>query len=266
MPALYRIHEEPDDDKVAEFAEIAESFGHRFSVHGPVPQRGFQHLTREIRGRPEERMLSYLMLRSMQKAKYSPQNLGHFGLAMKTYTHFTSPIRRYPDLMVHRLLRDLLEHGRRGEENWPEVDLGVKRALRAVSWAVVDEPREEELRGLLAPVAEESSEREQAADNAERELMDWRKAEFMADHVGDQFTGVITSVREYGFYVELDQYFVEGLVHVATLVDDSYEYQERKHRLVGARRGRVFRLGDALQVTVDRVDRRRHLIDFSVSQ
>jgi ribonuclease R len=265
MPAFYRIHEQPDDDKVAEFAEIAESFGHKFSVHGPISQRGFQHLTREIRGRPEERMLSYLMLRSMQRARYSPQNLGHFGLAMKTYTHFTSPIRRYPDLIVHRILRDLIEHGHRGEGDWAEVDLGTKRALRAVSWAVVDESREEELRRMLAPIAEQSSERERAADNAERELMVWRKAEFMADHVGDEFNGVITSVREYGFYVELDEYFVEGLVHIATLIDDSYEYQERKHRLVGARAGRVFRLGDAVGVSVDRVDRRRHLIDFSVS-
>ena len=266
MPALYRVHEEPDDEKVAEFAEIAESFGHKFSVHGPVSQRGFQHLTREIRGRPEERMLSYLMLRSMQRARYSPQNLGHFGLAMKTYTHFTSPIRRYPDLIVHRILRDLIEHGHQGEGDWPEVDLGTKRALRAVSWAVVDESREEELRRMLLPIAEQSSERERAADNAERELMVWRKAEFMADHVGDEFEGVITSVREYGFYVELDQYFVEGLVHIATLIDDTYEYHERKHRLEGARTGRVFRLGDALRVTVVRVDRRRHLIDFSVAE
>ena len=265
MPALYRIHEEPNADKVAEFAEIAASFGHKFSAHGPISQRGFQHLTREIQGRPEERMLSYLMLRSMQRARYSGQNLGHFGLAMKTYTHFTSPIRRYPDLIVHRILRELIEHGNRGEERRTEVDLGSRRALKAVSWAVIDEAREEELRRSLLPIAEQSSERERAADDAERELMIWRKAEFMADHVGDQFSGVITSVKEYGFYVELDQYFVEGLVHVATLTDDTYEYQERKHRLVGGRSGRVFRLGDTVRVSVDRVDRRRHLIDFSVS-
>jgi ribonuclease R len=265
VPALYRIHEEPNPVKIAEFAEIAESFGHKFSMHGPVPQRGFQHLTRQIEGRPEERMLSYLMLRSMKRARYSPQNLGHFGLAMKTYTHFTSPIRRYPDLIVHRILREVLESGRRGEDEWQEVDLGEKRAAKIISWPVIDEERETTLRGALETIGEHSSERERAADDAEQELMDWRKAEFMADRVGTEYDGVITSVKDYGFYVELNELFVEGLVHVSTLVDDLYQYHERKHRLVGSRSGRAFRLGDGVRVVVDRVDRARHLIDFSIS-
>ncbi|HLG13258.1 MAG TPA: ribonuclease R [Blastocatellia bacterium] len=264
VPALFRIHEEPNIEKVEEFAEIAASFGHKFSMHGPVPQRGFQRLAREIRDQPEERMLSYLMLRSMQRARYSVDNAGHFGLAMKSYTHFTSPIRRYPDLIVHRIVREVLEGGRRGGDDWTEVDLGSRRALKRVTWAVLDDEREQTLRGALEPIADHSSERERAADAAERELMDWRKAEFMADRVGDVFDGVITSVKDYGFYVELNEVFVEGLVHVSTL-DGVYEYQERKHRLVGGRDGRVFRLGDQVSVRVDRVDRARHLIDFSIA-
>ncbi|HEX5734895.1 MAG TPA: ribonuclease R [Blastocatellia bacterium] len=264
VPALFRIHEEPNPTKVEEFAEIAESLGHKFSMRGPVPQRGFQRLAEETRGLPEERMMSYLMLRSMQRARYAPQNRGHFGLAMKTYTHFTSPIRRYPDLMIHRILREVLERGARGEESWQEIDLGSKKARKIVSWPVLDPDVEESLRSTLDQVGEHTSERERAADDAERELMDWRKAEFMAARTGEEFDGVITSVKDYGFYVELNEFFVEGLVHISTLTDDEYEYQERKHRLVGARTNRRFRLGDEVRITVDRVDRTRHLIDFSV--
>ncbi|MEK6323059.1 MAG: ribonuclease R [Acidobacteriota bacterium] len=263
VPLLYRIHEEPNPDKIEEFAEIAASFGHKFSMHGPIPQRGFQQLARDIGGQPEERMLSYLMLRSMQRARYTPRNAGHFGLAMKTYTHFTSPIRRYPDLIVHRILREVIERGREGGE-WSEVDLGARHAVKRVSWPVLDEQRETELRAALEVIGDQSSERERAAADAERELMDWRKAEFMADRVGDEFDGVITGVKEYGFYVELDEFFIEGLVHVSTLIDDVYEYQERKHRLAGKRTRREFRLGQRVRVAVNRVDQLRHLIDFSV--
>ena len=260
VPLLYRIHEEPNPQKIEEFAEIAASFGHKFSMHGPIPQRGFQQLTREIQGKPEERMLSYLMLRSMQRARYTPRNAGHFGLAMKTYTHFTSPIRRYPDLIVHRILREAVERGR--EEG--DIDIGARHAIKRVSWPVFDEDRETELRAALEMIGDQSSERERAAADAERELMDWRKAAFMADRVGDEFDGVITGVKEYGFYVELDEFFIEGLVHISALVDDVYEYQERKHRLIGKRTRNEFRLGDRLSVSVNRVDQARHLIDFSV--
>jgi ribonuclease R len=263
VPLLYRIHEEPNPEKIEEFAEIAASFGHKFSMHGPIPQRGFQQLTREISGRPEERMLSYLMLRSMQRARYTPQNAGHFGLAMKTYTHFTSPIRRYPDLIVHRILREVIERGREAGD-WSDIDLGAKHAAKRVSWPVFDEDRETELRDALEMIGDHSSERERAAADAERELMDWRKAAFMADRVGDEFDGVVTGVKEYGFYVELDEFFIEGLVHISALFDDVYEYQERKHRLIGQRTRREFRLGDRVRISVNRVDQARHLIDFSV--
>lgn len=263
VPSLYRIHEEPNPDKVEAFGDIAESFGHKFSMHGSVPQRGFQHLAREIRGRPEERMLSYLMLRSMKRARYMPQNLGHFGLAIKTYTHFTSPIRRYPDLIVHRILREVIERGRKGDDDWQAIDLGSKRALKLVAWPVLDEERETSLRASLETIGDHSSERERTAADAERELMDWRKVEFMADRVGDEFDGVITSVKDFGFFVELNDLFIEGLVHISTLTDDKYEYQERKHKMAGVRRGRQFRLGDSLRVQVIRVDRTRHVIDFA---
>jgi ribonuclease R len=265
VPMLYRIHEEPNPVKVEEFAEIAGSFGHKFSMHGPTPQRGFQHLARQIRGMPEERMLSFLMLRSMQRARYAPQNRGHFGLAMKTYTHFTSPIRRYPDLVVHRILREVIERGLRAEEEWEAVDLGSKRAAKTLSYAVLQEERESELRSGLDFIGEHTSERERSAAAAEDELMNWRKADFMAARVGEEFIGIITSVKDYGFYVELNEFFVEGLVHVSTLVDDLYEYHPRKHRLLGARSGRKFRLGDEVRVVVVRVDRARHLIDFAIA-
>jgi len=263
VPVIYRIHEEPNIEKIEEFAEIAAAFGHKFSMHGPVPQRGFQRLAREIRGQPEERMLSYLMLRSMQRARYSPKNAGHFGLAMKTYTHFTSPIRRYPDLIVHRVLREVIARGGSPNEH-AELDLGAKHARKRVATPLLTEEREIELRAVLGVIADQSSERERAADDAERELMDWRKAEFMADRVGDEFEGIITSVKDYGFYVELKEVFVEGLVHISTLTDDVYKYQERKHRLVGERTKKVYRLGDEVRVLVNRVDRVRHLIDFSI--
>ncbi len=264
VPGVYRIHDEPNPLKVEEFSEIAASFGHNFSMHGEIPQRGFQHLAREIEGQPEARMLSYLMLRSMQRAKYSPKNTGHFGLAMKTYTHFTSPIRRYPDLIVHRLLREVLERGQTGATEWQAIDLGQKRALKQLAWEIFDEEQEIEIRRALEVITQQSSERERAADDAERELMDWRKADFMSQHVGEEFDGVITSIKDYGFYVELNDFFVEGLVHISTLHDDVYQYNERRHRLTGKRKGHRLQLGDAVRVLVDKVDRNKHLIDFSL--
>jgi ribonuclease R len=264
VPSLFRIHEEPNPEKIEEFGEIAASFGHKFSMHGPIPQRGFQQLTREIQGTPEERMLSYLMLRSMQRARYTPRNAGHFGLAMKSYTHFTSPIRRYPDLIVHRILREVIESSQDGLER-SEIDLGAKHAIKRLTGQVLDEEREIQLRASLEAIGDLSSERERAAADAERELMDWRKAAFMANRVGDEFDGVVTGVKEYGFYVELDEFFVEGMVHISALIDDVYEYQERKHRLVGQRTRHMYRLGDRVNVVVNRVDQARHLIDFSIA-
>jgi ribonuclease R len=154
--------------------------------------------------------------------------------------------------------------GRQGDAG-PNIDLGARHAVKRVSWPVFDEERETELRATLEAIGDQSSERERAAADAERELMDWRKADFMADRVGDEFDGVITGVKEYGLYVELNEFFIEGLVHISTLVDDVYDYQERKHRLVGQRGRREFRLGQKVRVAVNRVDRARHLIDFSLA-
>jgi len=158
----------------------------------------------------------------------------------------------------------VIKQGRHENES-SELDLGAKHAVKRVSWEVLDEEREVELRSALESIGDHSSDRERAAAEAERELMNWRKAEFMAHRVGDEFDGVVTSVKDYGFYVELNEVFVEGLVHISTLIDDLYQYQERKHRLVGERTKRIYRLGDEVRVVVNRVDRVRHLIDFSIA-
>ncbi len=235
IPSLYRIHEEPNPQRVMEFSELIQAYGYSFPVEG-VSSKDYQHLSHRIAGKPEERVLAYAMLRSLQRARYSAQNMGHFGLAAPVYTHFTSPIRRYPDLIVHRVLRETLKR-----------------------------PKHHPLKpGELELIAEESSERERAADAAENEIDEWRKAVFMAERLGEEFDGMIVNVRDFGFFVELDDFFIEGLVAVATLVDDYYRFDERRHALVGRSGRRQFRLGDRVRVRVDKVNVDRHLVDFSV--
>jgi ribonuclease R len=235
IPSLYRIHEEPNPQRVIEFSELASAYGYSFPVEG-ASSHDYQHLSRRIAGKPEERVLAYAMLRSLQRARYAAQNAGHFGLAAPVYTHFTSPIRRYPDLIVHRLLRETLKR-----------------------------PKHHPLKpGKLELISEESSERERAADAAENEIDEWRKAVFMAERLGEEFEGMIINVRDFGFFVELDDFFIEGLVAVATLVDDYYRFDERRHALVGRSGKRQFRLGDRVRVRVDKVNVDRHLVDFSV--
>lgn len=301
VPSLYRIHDEPDPKKVAEFAELAGSFGHRLKFRsGRLASKDFQRFTEQIRGTPEERFLSYLMLRSLPQARYSSEATGHFGLAAKLYTHFTSPIRRYPDLIVHRILREILQYGEAAPASRPaaerpaaaarkrraspapseaepvsdltgllsavdesKVEVGRREALYHWTSAPLPAERIDQWLEKLEPIALQSSERERAADSAERELLDWKKAEYMAQHVGAEFDGIITGVKDYGLYVELNDLFIEGLVHISTLIDDYYVYKEKTHSLVGER-GRAFRLGDEVRVLVDRVDHSRHLIDFSV--
>ncbi len=233
IPSIYRIHEEPQPQRVIEFAELARAYGYRFPVER-VSSKDYQRLSKQIEGKPEERVLAYAMLRSLERARYTVGKTAHFGLAAPTYTHFTSPIRRYPDLIVHRNLRKL---SRQAKLNSP---------------------------GELEKLAVESSERERAADDAEREVDQWRKAVFMAKHLGQEFEGMIINVRDFGFYVELDDFFIDGMVPVRSLIDDYYNYDERKHALVGERLGRVFKLGDRIQVRVAQVNVDRHLVDFSV--
>jgi ribonuclease R len=239
-PSLYRVHEAPDPLKVEEFEEFIAPFGHSLGVApSAVQPRHFQKLVKSIDGKPEERAIAMLMLRTMQKARYDTANLGHFGLAAKSYTHFTSPIRRYPDLIVHRTLR-ALRHGEITEE-------------RAREW-------EEE----LPETARHASDRERRADEAEREIVQWKKVRFMADKVGDELEGYIIGVAPFGLFVQLIEHFVEGLVHISSMADDYYRFVEKQHLLHGENTGKTYRLGDRVQVQVTRVDLDRRQIELGI--
>lgn len=270
VPAMYRIHEEPEVQRVIEFAQLAATYGYRFPLN-EVSSKSYQQLSKQIEGKPEERVLAYAMLRSLQRARYSAQNLGHFGLAAPIYTHFTSPIRRYPDLIVHRVLRALLQQGDKystgSVSDLPFHKARVAEAQGATASRSVPKNVPKPIPfGELELMAEESSERERAADAAENEIDEWRKAVFMAERVGEEFDGMISNVRDFGFYVELDEFFIEGLVPVSSLIDDYYNFDERTHSLLGRSGRRKFRLGDRVRVKVDRVNVDRHLVDFSVAQ
>jgi ribonuclease R len=236
--ALYRIHERPDPERVQEFCELVASFGYRIpeSLEGVRPQ-DFQLILRQIEGKPEQKLVSYLLLRTMKLARYHEENLGHFGLATETYAHFTSPIRRYPDLVVHRALR----------------------ALRLGVGPDAGRPREG-----LAEMGRHLSEMERRAAEAERELVEWKKVRFMADKLGDSFQGYVTGVQSFGLFVELEEIYVQGLVHVSSMTDDYYVYDEKAHTLKGANARRVYRLGDKVQVQVARVDLEGRQIDFAL--
>jgi ribonuclease R len=270
VPSMYRIHEEPETQRVIEFAQLATTYGYRFPLN-EVSSKNYQQLSKQIEGKPEERVLAYAMLRSLQRARYSAQNLGHFGLAAPIYTHFASPIRRYPDLIVHRVLRALLKEGDRFSTGSVS-DLPYHKAQLAEAQGANASRTASKARNVPKPIpfgelelmAQESSERERAADAAENEIDEWRKAVFMAERVGEEFDGMITNVRDFGFYVELDEFFIEGLVPVSSLIDDYYNFDERSHSLTARSGRRKFRLGDRVRVRVDRVNVDRHLVDFSV--
>ena len=240
VPTLYRIHEAPDPLKVDEFEDFVTTLGYTLSAPSDsVKPRHFQKLVEKMRGTPEEKPIAFLMLRTMQKARYDPQNLGHFGLAADSYAHFTSPIRRYPDLVVHRTLREFRHGG-------------------------MTEARREELEEDLPEMARHTSDRERRADDAERELVQWKKVRFMADKVGDEFEGYITGVTAFGLFIELIEHFVEGLVHISTMADDYYRFVERAHILRGENRGKEYRLGDRVTVQVIKVDMERRQIDLGL--
>jgi ribonuclease R len=241
VPAIYRIHEAPDPAKVEMFDAFLATLGHSLGAPaGAVRPRHFQQLVGRVAGTAVARPVAFLMLRTMSQARYDTVNTGHFGLAMPAYTHFTSPIRRYPDLVVHRLLRA----SRRGE---------------------VSGPRRDTLEDELPAVAEHASERERRAADAERELVQWKKVRFMADRIGEEFDGYVTGVSAYGLFVELTDPFVEGLVHLSTLADDEYRYLESARAIHGVRSRRVYRLGDRVRVRVLRVDTDRRLIDLGLA-
>jgi ribonuclease R len=241
--------------------EVAESI--------PVTPQMYQRLTAKIAGKPEERILSYLMLRSLKQARYSEKNVGHFALASPSYTHFTSPIRRYPDLIVHRLLRELIQSGADtngaailsdAPQPWQEKPAGKGRAER------LERPRLEGPipEAELGAIATESSQRERGADDAERELIEWKKIKFMQDRVGEDFDAIILSCTKYGFFVELDNLFIEGLVPLATLQDDRYMFRDTDRQIVGTRNGRVFKMGQRVHVLLDRIDRQQRRLQFAL--
>jgi ribonuclease R len=199
-----------------------------------ISSKNYQKLVAKIEGKPEERILSYLMLRSLKQARYSTDNVGHFALAADTYTHFTSPIRRYPDLIVHRLLKASFDH-RAGIE-------------------------EEELRAI----AEECSQSERAAADAERELVEWKKVKFMLDRVGEEFSALVISTTKFGLFVELEDLFVEGLVPIDALPGDQYTYHENVRKIIGRHSRREFSIGDKVRVMLDRVDAAERKLQFSL--
>lgn len=241
MPTLYRVHEEPDPMKVEQFEDFIGSMGYSLAAHGDaVMPKDFQKLVGQIAGKPEERPIAFLMLRTMQRARYDPNNLGHFGLAAEFYTHFTSPIRRYPDLVVHRSLRELRKNP--------------------------SDTRKAEIAEDLPEMAKHTSERERRAADAERELVQWKKVRFMADKVGDEFEGYVTGVSAFGLFIELIEHFVEGMVHVSTMADDYYRFLEKAHLLKGEKNGRIYRLGDKVRVQVIRVDMERRQIDLGLAE
>jgi ribonuclease R len=240
VPSLHRVHEAPDVKKVAEFEAFIEPLGYGLGATGrSVTPGDFQKLVDRIRGTPEERPIAAVMLRTMQKARYDAVSLGHFGLAAEHYTHFTSPIRRYPDLVVHRTLRES-----RG--------------------GVMADARREELQDDLPEIAKHSSDRERRADDAERELLQWKKVRFMADKVGDEFEGYITGVAPFGLFIELIEHFVEGLVHISSMADDYYRYIEQQHVLRGENTKKGYRLGDKVRVQVIRVDMERRQVELGL--
>jgi ribonuclease R len=239
-PTLYRVHEEPDVLKVAKFEDFISGFG--YSLAAPLTAlrpRHFQKLIERIQGKPEEKPIAFLMLRTMQKARYAPENLGHFGLAASSYTHFTSPIRRYPDLVVHR-------------------------SLRAARLQTLSEEEREAVAEDLPEIARHTSEMERRADDAERELLQWKKVKFMADKVGDEFEGYITGVAAFGLFIELIEHYVEGLVHVSTMADDYYRFVESAHMLRGENTQKTYRLGDKVKVQVIRVNMDVRQIDLGL--
>ena len=338
IASLYRIHEKPDAKRVYDFEAIAATFGYSLGV-GALPiermqmkadrrdargtgkrvrdievpkevhitPRMYQKLTAKIAGKPEERILSFLMLRSLKQARYSEENAGHFALAATTYTHFTSPIRRYPDLIVHRILKEVLRdnpekidgevpvgaaqspnpsHPERSEtmseanrsaqskDPYPRHD---RSASQPSPWSKRrdHDAHQKSLEPLGGPIpleelhaiAEESSQSERRADDAERELMEWKKVKFMERRVGEDFDGLVISVTKFGLFVELTDLFVEGLVPLQTLADhddDRYTYHENTRQIIGQRSGKTYSLGDRVRVLVDRIDPVEKKIQFAL--
>ncbi|KDR93899.1 ribonuclease R [Peptoclostridium litorale DSM 5388] len=240
MPFVYRIHETPDREKMEDFNKFISTFG--YVVKGSLDEvhpKALQDLLHQIRGKKEELAVSMIMLRSLKQAKYAPNCTGHFGLAAKYYSHFTSPIRRYPDLQIHRIIKEFLN-------------------------GQIDGKRQNELKEIVAKSSEQSSLREREAETAEREVEDLKKAEYMRDHVGKVYEGFISGVTSFGIFVELDN-TVEGLVRLSSMSDDYYIFDSEKYTVIGEHRKKMYRIGDTIKVKVDRVDLDRREIEFMMA-
>lgn len=242
VPFIYRIHEDPDQEKLMNFMAFVANFGH--SVKGSkgdrIHPRALQTLLENIQGTKEQTVISTMMLRSMKQAKYDAESTGHFGLAAEFYSHFTSPIRRYPDLVIHRVIREVIEGG-----------------------GALSEARQEYLASRMQDIAQQSSERERIAVEAERDTEQLKKAEFMLDKVGEEFPGMISSVTSFGMFIELEN-TVEGLIRLSAMTDDYYHFHEQHMALIGERTSKIYRIGDEVKIRVARVNMDDHTIDFEM--
>ncbi len=239
IPSLYRIHEAPPKERIADLRETMQSFGLKIKLEKEVTPKSLAEVLDAVKERPEEKLIHQVVLRAMQQARYSAENHGHFGLASEYYTHFTSPIRRYPDLIVHRLLKSIFR------SEMPETE--------KESWAK-----------KLPEIARHCSERERVAVDAERDVIQRKQVKFMADKIGEKYEGIISGVAAYGLFVQLDTYFVEGLAHISSLQGDYYIHDAKRHALIGRNFKRIYRLGQAVQVEVDDVDMEQQKINFRI--
>src|SRR5699024_7887246 len=240
LPSIYRVHEDPDEGKLQQFFEFLAGLG--YSVKGTandVHPQALQQAIERVKGEREEMIVSKLMLRSMKQAKYEPHSLGHFGLATDYYTHFTAPIRRYPDLIVHRLIRTYIIENR------------------------IVHKTKTHMKSMLPKIARHTSEMERTAVDAEREVDDLKKAEYMQDKIGEEYMGAISSVTNFGLFIELEN-TVEGLVHVSYMTDDYYHFDERSYALIGERTGNVYRIGEEVKVRVISVNLEERVVDFEL--
>ncbi|WP_026883953.1 ribonuclease R [Clostridium akagii] len=238
LPFVYRVHEEPDTEKLEHFNEFVHNLGYVIKWGSEVHPKELQKIIEEVKGKKEETVVSTLLLRSLKQARYSPECVGHFGLAAKYYCHFTSPIRRYPDLMIHRIIKEHL-HGK------------------------IDEKRNKKLIGIVDFASVQSSEMERVAQQAEREVDDLKKAEYMLDKIGKEYSGIISSVTNFGIFIELPN-TVEGLVHISELSDDYYVFDDKHLCLIGERSKKIYRLGDEVNIRVEKIDMASHEIYFAI--
>lgn len=243
IPFLYRIHEKPDGEKILALGQMIAPWGYRITLNkdGEVTPKAIGSLLKKVAGAKEEKLIQIMALRSMKHARYSTEALGHFGLASKYYSHFTSPIRRYPDLAIHRVIKDYLHGGNRGEEVL------------------------EKLQARLSQYATQSSIQEKVAEDSERDAVQAKCCAYMSEHIGEAYAGTISGVTNYGFYVELEN-SIEGLVHVNSLIDDHYDFVEAEMLLRGSRTYKEYRLGDGVEIQVKYVDMERKLIDFMLKE